>query len=100
MVLLVTFSLLLAPVAGPLASRGERVSESVAHRAALRRIAHGVAGSLAVIFVTYQYGARRTRPTRFLLGMRAAPPSPPPPASDVMPPSGREPPHTRDDHAG
>ncbi|WP_405726380.1 acyltransferase [Streptomyces sp. NBC_00028] len=59
-----------------------------------------VAGSLAVIFVTYEYGVRRTRPTRFLLGMRAAPPRPPPPVSDVMPPSGREPPHTRDDHAG
>ncbi|WP_258314458.1 acyltransferase [Streptomyces sp. Act143] len=59
-----------------------------------------VAGSLAVIFAVYEYGVRRTRPTRILFGMRAAPPDTSPTPSDVMPPSGREPPHTRDDHAG
>ncbi|MGW7257549.1 acyltransferase family protein [Streptomyces sp. NPDC054834] len=32
-----------------------------------------VACSLAVVLVLYEYGVRRTRPTRFLFGMRAAP---------------------------
>ncbi|MFF4836137.1 acyltransferase [Streptomyces sp. NPDC001315] len=33
-----------------------------------------VTGSLAVILLLYEYGVRRTRLTRFLFGMRAAPP--------------------------
>ncbi|NED21832.1 acyltransferase, partial [Streptomyces sp. SID9913] len=36
-----------------------------------------VTGSLAVIFLLYEYGVRRSRVTRFLFGMRPAPAAPP-----------------------
>ncbi|MFI8304634.1 acyltransferase family protein [Streptomyces sp. NPDC085927] len=40
-----------------------------------------VASSLAVVFTVHEYGVRRTRVTRFLFGMRTAPPTRPVPAA-------------------